>query len=912
MASKRPIWPPRSSDFPPLVQQDENEPNENEPPIAEISDTEEPFGVDLGVRDVPRADVREVFEPQLMALEKAITTKTKVFDATLRIDPQVDPGDFNLADVLQPVEQYDKDHAQAKSWNTIALREAFQREPVQRFDDELHQASIVAWSEKIYRTLLINPIELGDLHEEPVPMTDMIFPVFVEGPQFQPCCDPSIENQMIAWEPSLYLVLKEQPATARYYIRVSVYKTHSLWRFNANTYEGTLNLYRVLYTWNEEYNKTDQWASNHGLIDRILDKDNAALGIYGMYAGGPLPRVLSHRDRRYRLTWDHPFQITAPDFGLKATAGILRYQIDYQPGAMRVGYFTSRDAVMVVTELRMTRLEYRDWNPSSMFDHKTLMKESAYVVCDGFNSFTINHCVDYLKEILPFRGIDDNTREITPIIVFAAEGVSGLNISINTERQNYRNARFFNARPLDDPIVVSWKRLQQDLDLHYNPEAQPQAGGEEGHMFPEGTPGQLEPLMAQGNFLDYTILQVPHFSYATTTLLFNLKQVPNFFPKQNRYDEYWHVYALLRQDPSDPLNNLYHYLGTISNSYFPNMRRAGHVEYNRTHFHDKLFGDELDRNQYPFVTDQEHKSIALNHRRFRGITNNSNFRRLMIEMIHLLPHQFGNPGYYTTSRALILAKLVKGKPGAPTEGSIAEMPALGYQYNPAHSTFQQYQGYEEEGQEEGYQAYQEEDQGQAGYQAYQEEDQGQAGYQAYQDPAYQATGYQDPGYQAAGYQATYYQDPGYQDPGYQTTYYQDTGYQATYYQDPGYQDPGYQATYYQDPGYQATGFQDPGYQATYYQDPAYQATGYQDPGYQATYYQDPGYQDPGYQATYYQDPGYVAPGYQAPGYQAPGYVAPGYQAPIYQDPAQQYVAEGQEGQEEGQDQETQEGYQGYQ
>ncbi|WP_344421811.1 DUF3662 and FHA domain-containing protein [Amycolatopsis minnesotensis] len=139
-------------------------------------------------------------------------------------------------------------------------------------------------------------------------------------------------------------------------------------------------------------------------------------------------------------------------------------------------------------------------------------------------------------------------------------------------------------------------------------------------------------------------------------------------------------------------------------------------------------------------------------------------------------------------------------------------------------------------------------QGQYGY------GQGQPGYdqgyqQGGQQPGYDQYGGQQPGYDQYGGQQGGY-DQGYQQPGGQPGY--DQGYQQPGGYDQGYQQPGY------DQGYQQPGGQ-PGYDQGYQQPGGYDQ-GYQQPGYDQGYQQPGGYAPPAAPDPYAQQ----QPGFQPP------------------------------------------------
>ena len=366
---------------------------------------------------------------------KVIETRT-VFDILMKIDQQ-DDFSAHLSDYVEIVDQYDPDYPAQETMTLETVKAEFQTEQTEKGDDEIYNSTILAWSEVPHEIYLINLKELGDLSGEIVPLTDSVFPVFVMGPEHLPCRLEQLYVYMSRWEAGLYLVLEEARDVDRYVIDLNVHRDDLVENFKVSTYGADLNFYRVYQRWTDETQSYLKYMSNHGPIYRILDSSNATQGIYGLYAGGPLPELLTELYQGFRLTWDHPLKVNDLDLMVPGTSGILRYDIDYQPGSKRVGYYLTRDALLVVTDLTGTYLDFSWWRADSKYDYRSVLKEGTYVVCDGSNMFTMNHCVDVnadtdkQRRTFPFRDFDDISY-LSPYLVFVPPKELALSTSLDT------------------------------------------------------------------------------------------------------------------------------------------------------------------------------------------------------------------------------------------------------------------------------------------------------------------------------------------------------------------------------------------------------------------------------------------------------------------------------------------------
>ena len=109
-------------------------------------------------------------------------------------------------------------------------------------------------------------------------------------------------------------------------------------------------------------------------------------------------------------------------------------------------------------------------------------------------------------EKIPFKDVDGTM--LDPLIVIVTEGVSLLSISRNTQNPNYRNAKYFNENPIQTPIIINWKRFQEDFkeDLTFfqrfwdiSRKTYAAVAG------PQPAPTDIQQLMKIDHFIDYVV-----------------------------------------------------------------------------------------------------------------------------------------------------------------------------------------------------------------------------------------------------------------------------------------------------------------------------------------------------------------------------------------------------------------------
>jgi hypothetical protein len=126
--------------------------------------------------------------------------------------------------------------------------------------------------------------------------------------------------------------------------------------------------------------------------------------------------------------------------------------------------------------------------------------------------------------------------------------------------------------------------------------------------------------------------------------LFSMKQEPNFLPQQQRFDQYLNVFCLLYKDVND---EMYYYLGTVSNSYSP---REHIYQYNRTYFQTRLFPVKIDRQLYPHLSEYYNQQSQSMAREWRQIMRNHQFMMFCRRLLQVDKEEFHKIGVLTRSR----------------------------------------------------------------------------------------------------------------------------------------------------------------------------------------------------------------------------------------------------------------------
>ena len=217
--------------------------------------------------------------------QKILTPKSRSFEVLTRANPDNQQNiplylsqPFQAEYGPQPVYLFADD-----------FKNVFHNEPQVDIEDKMFSSFIVGWTTETNITHLVNPTQLGDLAQDVVPMTDTIFPVMVSGRRHQPLSTEILRRDLAEYEPGTYLVLLDNPGVGSITVQVVVNKQYSLHNFNANTYSAELELICLMLIWDERSQSFWKEFWRFGNIDRILDKDNASYGVFGMYGGGAPP-----------------------------------------------------------------------------------------------------------------------------------------------------------------------------------------------------------------------------------------------------------------------------------------------------------------------------------------------------------------------------------------------------------------------------------------------------------------------------------------------------------------------------------------------------------------------------------------------------------------------------------------------
>ena len=585
---------------------------------------------------------------------KVITPKGKASDIMIGVD--VDAQDSIPTIIAEPFRAHVRHSIPSPLYSFAATIKT----PDLKYSDQMFSSTIIGWTAELGQTCLVNRTQLGTFAKNIEPMTDTIFPVFVMGSEEKPVFREVLDRDIMAYEPGMYLALGHYQGLGTFTVEIEVQKGKTSQKFRAMTCRSKLELYCLYLNWKDSQQIYLRSYQMYGIIDRILDKDNTTYGIYGMYAGGPIPTPLPSEAGtgfKSRICWDQPIDFNAEDFALQSLKAGFRFDIDYQKGSRRTGFFCSRDALLVVNEVNRYLTEGSVWLSTDPKGYRSLLKESTYLIVDGFSGYGLFHSESDTEKKM-FTDIDSYS--LGPIMVIVQEGVNTINVLLNHMNPNYRMCRFFNENPVHPPLMINWREVQTSFSIgvqtrtfsSQQPSPSQSYSGAAAPPLPTPAPTGIKQIMSLREFNDFHIFPIVSLQ---TELVFTLKQKPNFFPQENRWDEYWHVYCRLSPQDLDPIHSIYYYLGTISNSYHP---MSGYMEYIKTFFQRRLFPIEINPSLYPFVTPQQKQLAQEMAYEWNTMSKNYEFVQILNNLIEFRD-QINNPSIYSHSRQIKINLFLK-------------------------------------------------------------------------------------------------------------------------------------------------------------------------------------------------------------------------------------------------------------